>query len=138
MDVQESGDESYMVKMRIGGNPGLVHLHVRDSAGEKGGSRLQSDRLDMMLEAGPPSSLMFDAPTVGLNCGTHSTLRELRVNATDEYGNKTTASFEVTLLSPFKISTNLFSCRSMPIPFPFNDRVDGRISVGNHKTIYLC
>jgi hypothetical protein len=97
--LQESGDEFYMVKMRIGGNPGIVHLHVKDRQGDGGGSRLQSDRMDMMLEAGPPSSLMFDAPTVGLNCGTHSTLRELRVNATDEYGNKTTASFEVTPLT---------------------------------------
>ena len=40
---------------------------------------------------------MFDAPAVGLSCGTNSTLAEQRVIATDDYGNKTSASFEVTL-----------------------------------------
>ena len=41
----------YMVKMRMGGNLGLVHLHVRDRDGKKGASRLQSDVLDVVLEA---------------------------------------------------------------------------------------
>ena len=52
-----------------------------------------------MLEAGPPSCIMFDAPNV-LNCGTHSALGELRVRATDDYGNKASASFEVNLYCP--------------------------------------
>lgn len=92
--MQENGDESFTVRLRLGGNPGHVHLHVRDSAGPESASKLQTDRLDIMLEAGPPSCIMFDAPNL-LSCGTNSTLGELRVKATDEYGNKAVASFEV-------------------------------------------
>lgn len=94
VEIQENGDESYTAKIRLGGNPGAVHLHVRDTAGEEESSKLRADRLDIMLEAGPPSCLMFDAPNV-LNCGTRSALGELRVRATDDYGNKASASFEV-------------------------------------------
>ena len=37
---------------------------------------------------------MFDAPNL-LSCGTNSALGELRIKASDDYGNKSTASFEV-------------------------------------------
>lgn len=91
---QENGDESFTAKIRLGGNPGGVHLHVRDEGGPNGSCLLQADCLDIVLEAGPPSCIMFDTPNV-LNCGTHSALGELRVKATDDYGNKASASFEV-------------------------------------------
>lgn len=83
-----------MAKVRLGGNPGTVRLHVRDEGGEDQATLLQADRLDIVLEAGPPSCIMFDTPNV-LNCGTHSSLGELRIKATDDYGNKASASFEV-------------------------------------------
>jgi len=66
----------------------------------------------IVMQAGPPSALMFDAPTVGLSCGTHSTLAEQRVNATDDYGNKTSASFEVTACP-----VGLDSCPAFILPF---------------------
>jgi len=70
--VQEGGDEVYMVKMRMGGNPGLVHLHVRDRDGEAGASRLQSDVLDVILEANnlpfPPPPSHHPSPTTCRPC----------------------------------------------------------------------
>ena len=84
--VQENGDEVFSCKMRVGGNPGTVHLHVRDTDGPEGVSKLREDCLDVNLEAGPPDSLIFDCPAV-LTCGTHATLGELRVRAADAYGN---------------------------------------------------
>ena len=81
--------------MRVGGNPGTVHLHVQDTAAEGGTSKLQTDCLDINLEPGPPTCLMFDGPAQ-LTCGTRSCLGELRVKATDDYGNLATKhSFEV-------------------------------------------
>ena len=80
--------------MRVGGNPGTVHLHVQDTAAEDGTSKLQTDCLDINLEPGPPTCLMFDGPAQ-LTCGTRSCLGELRVKATDDYGNLATKhSFE--------------------------------------------
>ena len=97
--LQENGNETFTAKIRLGGNPGPVHLHVCDRDGPEDSSRLEADRLDIVLEAGPPSCIMFDAPSI-LNCGTHSALGELRVKATDNYGNKAGGSFEVTMRSP--------------------------------------
>ena len=93
--MQEDGSEVFMVKLRLGGNPGTIHLQVKDEEGDNGTSKLAADCLDVLLEAGPPSCLMFDAPSL-LDCGMRSTLSELRIKATDEYGNPAQASFEVS------------------------------------------
>ena len=94
LHLQADGSEAFSIKMKIGGNPGTVRLHIKDEAGEAGASRLQADCLDIVLEAGLPTCLMFDSPSI-LECGMRSPLAELRVRATDDYGNTAPASFEV-------------------------------------------
>lgn len=95
--LQEDGSEVYSVRLRLRGNPGSVHLHIKDEGGENGSSKLTSDCLDVVLEAGLPSCLMFDAPNK-LDCGMRSVLGQLRVKATDNFGNLTPANFEVDAL----------------------------------------
>ena len=88
----------FSVRMKIRGNPGRVHLHIKDRDGEDGASKLAADCLMVTLEAGPPTCLMFDAPNK-LDCGMRSLLGELRVKATDNFGNLAPASFEVDALA---------------------------------------
>lgn len=91
---QADGNAVYEVLMRIGGDPGPVHLNVRDAGGEGGESRLQTDRLEVTLLPGNASCLMFDAPPE-LHCGTSDTLGDLRIKALDEYDNVAAGSIEV-------------------------------------------
>ena len=69
--VQEDGSEVFAVRLRVRGNPGTVHLHIKDSAGQEGTSKLTADCLDVVLEAGPPTCLIFDGPNLLHREGLH-------------------------------------------------------------------
>lgn len=87
--LQADGSEVINVRMRLAGNPGLVRLHVQDTD-----AKLQADRLELNLKAGPTSCIMFDAPP-SLNSGLQCLLSELRVKAMDGYHNIACNDFEV-------------------------------------------
>ncbi|KAK9800826.1 hypothetical protein WJX73_002958 [Symbiochloris irregularis] len=86
---RESGDEVWAARMKLRGLPGKIRIHVRDESGEEGASLLRPDFLDLNLAAGPPSKLSFEGPPA-ITCSTKAVLGQLRVRATDVFGNVAT------------------------------------------------
>lgn len=72
-----------------------LRLTVRDTAGEGGAPLLAEDTLAVELRAGPPAQLSVEGPAT-IECGTKTTLPQLRVRVCDAAGNPTISeTFEV-------------------------------------------
>jgi hypothetical protein len=86
----------------LGGQPGMVIVHARDSDGPDGISLLKPDALEIELSAGPMDTLQFEE-SQRLSCGMHDCIGALKLLAVDAYGNTATCT-------PFEVGAQLRTC----------------------------